>query len=138
LSITAGRTGLLVIFRVRTESHSGLAPFEALVPVFAEGPCPRLSGRRSVRDRASSAMATLVPQMAAAIPTRRAEPARTGTDRDRRIAARAQARKAVQRGLFDRRAEREAEGDEAEAAAPATSSAATQPPQPLLLLFVTS
>ena len=75
LSITAGRTGLLVIFRVRTESHSGLAPFETLVPVFAEGPCPRLSGRRSVRDRASSAMATLVPQMAAAIPTDRAEPA---------------------------------------------------------------
>ncbi|HSP91596.1 MAG TPA: helicase-related protein [Vicinamibacterales bacterium] len=138
LSITAGRTGLLVIFRVRTESHGGLAPFEALVPVFAEGPCPRLPGRRNVRDRASSAMATLVPQMAAAIPTRRAEPARTGTDRDRRIAARTQARKAVQRGLFDRRAEREAEGDEAEAAAPATRSAAAQPPQPVLLLFVTS
>ena len=137
LSITAGRTGLLVIFRVRTESHSGLAPFEALVPVFAEGPCPRLSGRRSVRDRASSAMATLVPQMAAAIPADLAEPARTGTDRDRRIAARAQARKAVQRGLFDRRAEREAEGYEAEAATPATASAPTQPPQPVLLLFVT-
>jgi len=137
LSITAGRTGLLVIFRVRTESHSGLAPFEALVPVFAEGPCPRLPGRRSVRDRASGAMAVLVPQMAAAISTHRAEPAPTGTDRDRRIAARTQARKAVQRGLFDRRAEREAEGDEAEAAAPASSSAAPQPPQPVLLLFVT-
>ena len=138
LSITAGRTGLLVIFRVRTESHSGLAPFEALVPVFAEGPCPRLSGRRSVRDRASSVMATLVPQMAAAIPADLAEPARTGNDRDRRIAARALARTAVQRGLFDRRAEREAEGYEAEAATPASSSAATQPPQPVLLLFVTS
>ena len=82
-------------------------------------------------------MATLVPQMAAAIPTNRAEPTSAGADRDQQIGARAQARKAVQRGLFDRRAERDAEADETEAASPAASSADVPPPQPVLLLFVT-
>ncbi|MFO7694213.1 MAG: helicase-related protein, partial [Vicinamibacterales bacterium] len=138
-SITKGRTGLLVVFRVRTESHAGLAPVEALEAVFAEGPCPRLSGRQDVRAFASSAMAALVPLLAAAVPTSAADARRAGEgpNRDARLAARAKARRAVQRGLFDRRAEREAEGCEAEAAAPTSASAAAQAPQPVLLLFVT-
>ncbi len=135
-----GRSGLLVVFRVRLESQAGLAPSEELVPVFSEGPCPRLFRRQDVRARASSAMATLVPRMAASIPKRHAEPARadSGTARDELLAARSRTRGEVQRGLFDRRAEREAEGVEAEVAARTAGGAATQPPQPVLLLFVTS
>ena len=139
LPVALGRSGLLAVFRVREESQSGLAPSETLVPVFVEAPCPRLLRRRDVRIRASAAMTALVPQMAAAIAARCSEPARTGrgATRDERLAACARARSAVQRGLFDRRAERDADEDEAPAAAVALDSAATQPPQPLLLLFVT-
>jgi superfamily II DNA or RNA helicase len=134
------RSGLLVVFRVRRESHSGLAPFEQLVPVFAGGPCPRLSRRRDVRAVASGAMAALVPRMAAfiQIAPAAADRAGGGAARDELLAARARARGVIQRGLFDRRAEREADGDEAPAAAGTSSCAAAQPPQPLLLLFVTS
>ncbi len=85
-------------------------------------------------------MTALVPHMAAAIAARHPEPARTGRGaaRDELLIARARARRAVQRGLFDRRAERDADEDEAPEAAVALDSAATQPPQPVLLLFVTS
>ncbi len=135
-----GRTGLLGVFRVRQESQSGLAPTDALVPVFVEAPCPRLVRRGDLRIRATGAMTALVPHMAAAIAARHPEPARTGRGaaRDELLIARAQARRAVQRGLFDRRAERDADEDEAPEAAVALDSAATQPPQPVLLLFVTS
>jgi hypothetical protein len=140
LPLAAGRCGLLAVFRVRRESHSGLSPSEELVPVFSEGPCPRLLRRQDVRARALSAMAALVPRMAASIPSRPAEPARAGggSARDGLLAARAQTRCVAQRGLFDRRAEREADrDDDAPAAAHTLGSAAAQPPQPVLLLFVT-
>jgi superfamily II DNA/RNA helicase len=139
LPIWRGCTGLLVVFRVRSAAHAGLAQHEELVPVFAEGRCQRISRRREVEARASVAMATLVPVMAAAIPPRDLEGAhgRDGFDRDRRLAARASARRAVQRGLFERRSEREADEADAEAAAP-SNAVITEPPQPVLLLFLTS
>jgi hypothetical protein len=139
LPIWRGRSGLLAIFRVRSAAHAGLAQHEELVPVFAEGRCPRCSRRRDIHSRASDALATLVPVMAAAIPPRDLEGAhgRDGFDRDRRLAARASARSAVQRGLFERRSEREADEAEAEAAGP-SHTVITEPPQPVLLLFLTS
>jgi hypothetical protein len=88
--------------------------------------------------------------MAAAIPNRAAQNARgrDGSERDARLAARARTRRAVQQGLFERRAQRDA--DEADAAATVgqheiprpddapSSSATTLRPEPVLLLFVTS
>ena len=138
--LAAGRCGLLAVFCVRRESHSGLSPSEELVPVFAEGPCPRLLRRHDVRARASSAMAELVPQMAASIPSRPAEPARAGggSARDALLAARAQTRSAAQRGLFDRRTEREADQVDAQAAVRTPNATAAGTPQPVLLLFLTS
>jgi superfamily II DNA or RNA helicase len=134
-----GRCGLLAIFRVRSAAHAGLAQHEELVPVFAEGRCPKFSRRRDIQARASDALATLVPVMAAAIPPRDLEGAlgRDGFDRDARLAARASARRAVQRGLFERRAEREADEAHAEAAGP-SNTVITEPPQPVLLIFLTS
>jgi hypothetical protein len=84
-------------------------------------------------------LATLVPVMAAAIPPRDLEGAHGGDgfDRDQRLAAGASARRAVQRGLFERRSEREADEAEAEAAGP-SNTVTTEPPQPVLLLFLTS
>ena len=82
--------------------------------------------------------------MASAIPPRGVQAAQAGDgfDRDRRLAARARHRRAVQRGLFDRRAEREAEADEAEEAALGSNNATARQPQPtaepVLLLFLTS
>jgi hypothetical protein len=139
LPLGRGRSGVLAIFRVRSEARAGLAHNEELVPIFAEGPCPRLSRRRDIRVRAADALATLVPAMAAAIPPRGVEATRGNDDfdRDACLAARARTRRAVQRGLFERRAEREAEEDEAEAAGP-SGNATAQPPQPVLLLLVTS
>jgi hypothetical protein len=139
LPLAHGCSGLLVIFRIRSAAHAGLASCDELVPVFAAGPCARLSGRRDIRARASDALATLVPRMASAIPPRGAQAAKAGDgfDRDRRLAARAQERRAVQRGLFDRRAEREAEVPDADAAG-LSNNVAGQAPQPVLLLFVTS
>ena len=130
--------GLLAIFRVSSAAHSGLAPHEELVPVLAEGRCPKFSRRRDIQACASDALAALVPVMAAAIPPRALPGAhgRDGFDRDARLAARTSARRAVQRGLFERRAEREA--DEAHAEAAGTSNAdVTEPPQPVLLAFLT-
>ena len=139
LPIVRGRSGLLVIFRIRSAAHAGLASCDELVPVFAAGPCARLSGRRDLRARASAALAALVPRMASAIPPRGAQAAQAGDgfDRDRRLAARARDRRAVQRGLFDRRADREAEEPDADAAGPSPDVTALAP-QPVLLLFVTS
>jgi superfamily II DNA or RNA helicase len=151
--VTHGRSGLLAVFRVRSAAPAGLAPSEELVAVFAECPCPRFSRRRHIRARASTAKATLVPRLAAAIRQRDAQPEQGGQelDRDARLAAGARARRAVQRGLFDRRAEREAEQVEVEAAGQSGQTAdrrapggniedvtAGQAPQPVLLLFVTS
>ena len=139
LPIVRGRSGLLVIFRIRSAAHAGLASCDELVPVFAAGPCARFSGRRDLRARASAALAALVPRMASAIPPRGAQAAQAGDgfDRDRRLAARARDRRAVQRGLFDRGAEREAEEPDADAAGPSPDVTALAP-QPVLLLFVTS
>jgi hypothetical protein len=139
LPIVRGRSGLLVIFRICSAAHAGLASCDELVPVFAAGPCARLSGRRDLRARASAALAALVPRMASAIPPRGAQAAQAGDgfDRDRRLAARARDRRAVQRGLFDRRADREAEEPDADAAGPSPDATALAP-QPVLLLFVTS
>jgi superfamily II DNA or RNA helicase len=152
LSVTNGRTGVLAIFRVRSAASIGAAPCEELVPVFAEGPCPRMPRRRHVRARALAVMAGLVPRMAASVPPGAAQPGACleGCDRDARLAARFRTRRAVQRGLFDRRALCEAEEAEAEAAETCAVGgdrrradtpgdvppAAT--PQPVLLLFVTS
>jgi len=64
-----------------------------------------------------------------------------GPGREARLAARRGARRAVQRGLFDRRAEREADTDEAEGRFGAEAAPREAPPQkaqPVLLLFVTS
>ncbi len=139
LPISRGRSGLLAIFRVSSAAHAGLDPHEELVPVLAEGRCPAFSRRRDIQARASDALATLVPVMAAAIPPREPEGAHGGDgfDRDARIAARASARRAVQQGLFERRAEREADEAHADAAGP-SNAAITEPPQPVLLIFLTS
>ena len=139
LPVAGGRSGLLVIFRIRSAAHAGLASCDELVPVFAAGPCARLSGRRDLRALASAALATLVPPMASAITPRgaQAEQAADGFHRDRRLAARARDRRVVQRGLFDRRAEREAEESDADDAG-LSNNATAQAPQPVLLLFVTS
>jgi len=143
LPIERGRSGLLVIFRIRSAAHAGLAPCDELVPVFAAGPCARLSRRQDIRARAADALAALVPRMASAILPRGAQAAQAGDgfDRDRRLAARARDRRAVQRGLFDRRAEREAEADGAEGSAGSNNVTGGSPRQlaePVLLLFLTS
>jgi superfamily II DNA/RNA helicase len=146
--LTRGRSGLLVVFRIHSRPFAGTAPADRLVPVFAECPCARISRRQHLRARASLALTTIVPAMAAVIPQREASaaPASVPFDRDTRLAARAGARRAIQRGLFDRRSEREAEESEADAP-PADGplfnggmpdSPARRPPQPVLLLFVTS
>jgi hypothetical protein len=77
-------------------------------------------------------------------------PGGRGFDRDALLEARSRRRRPIQRGLFERRAERNA--DEAEALTAAAtgrphlphddptraSLVATPPPEPVLLLFVTS
>jgi hypothetical protein len=138
LAVWKDRRGLLAIFLVRPAACAGVAHSGELVPVFAEGPCPRLARRRDIRARASEALATLVPAMAAAILPRAEQISRggNGISRDARLAARARTHRVVQRGLFERRAEREAEETEAGAAGP-SDDAISQPPQLVLLLFVT-
>jgi len=152
LTLTDGRTGLLVVFRVRFEATVGTVPDEDLVPVFAECRCARMPRRRIVRAAAASAMRTLVPRMAACIAQREPGIARDDAafDRDALLAARSRARGPVQRGLFDRRTLRdadEAEPDTREAGRPARAApgnertaepGAAPAPQPVLLLFVTS
>ena len=152
MPVTSGRTGLLAVFRVEFAAAAGTAPCEEIVPVFAEGPCPRLVRRRDLRASGLAAMHALVPRMAACIPARSPgwPPAGDGFDRDALLAAGLRARQPVQRGLFDRRALREAEETRADetgagpqviepggsGCVPGTCSA--QAPQPVLLLFVTS
>jgi len=136
-----GREGLLVIFRRHSPVPRSRAAFNDLVPILAEGRWPAMRRRSDVRALAAAAMTTAVPMMAALIPPR---PDATGSpdrtfDRDALLADRLMDRRAIQRGLFDRRAEREADAAEpavaVDAAAPGT---AVPPPEPLLLLFVTS
>jgi superfamily II DNA or RNA helicase len=152
LTLTDGRTGLLVVFRVRLAATLGRVPDEDLVPVFAEGPCTRMSRRRVLRAAAASAMRTLVPRLAASLAQREPGFARDDAafNRDAQLAARSRARGPVQRGLFDRRTLREAdeaEPDAREAGTPvgaargnecAAEPGAAPAPQPVLLLFVTS
>jgi hypothetical protein len=78
--------------------------------------------------------------MAAAISRADARAPQPGAvvDRDARLAARAGMRGAVQRGLFDRRAEREAEQENQAAVVPNTQAQIEGAPEPVLLLFVTS
>ena len=89
-------------------------------------------------------MRTLIPQMAAAILPRHLHAAQAGDpfDRDARLFARSRTRRPVQRGLFDRRAERDAEETDAEDQRAGGSDAADvttgETPQPVLLLFMTS
>ncbi len=155
-------TGLLVVFRVRSEAD-GLSSSMDLIPVFAEGACPRLCRRRDIRKWAAGAMNALVPLMAVSVPaltvqrasdvespfnapsSGRIQPLNAGDEdgpgREARLVARRGARRAVQRGLFDRRAEREADTDEAEGRFGAEAAPREAPPQkaqPVLLLFVTS
>ena len=149
---TDGRTGLMALFRVRSASPAGLASSEELVPVFAEGPCPRMRSRQDVRSRGSAALSVLVPRMAALIPPRTPPscPFPEQRDRDARLAARCRARPVFQPGLFDRRALRKAEDAEAGAvetcarlaesfdAGDAAEAGSAPTPHPELLLFVTS
>lgn len=140
LPIVRGRSGVMAVFRVGSSAHSGLLRSDELVPVFAECPCPRPASRRAVRACASAAMATLVPRMVAAIPQRAAHGARADEkhDRDTQLAARTRPLRMVQRGLFDRRAEREAEAAEAASASSGRQAEAESAPQPVLLLLVTT
>jgi hypothetical protein len=92
-------------------------------------------------------MASLVPAMAEAIPrrSREAAPAGDGTDRDARLAARLRHHRPVQRGLFDRRAVREADSAEENAADEAGRAGSPngccgggrRHAEPVLLLFLT-
>ena len=116
--------------------------FNELVPVFAEGRWPAVRRRSDLRKLAAAAMAAAVPRMATLIPPLQAAAGLPGPafDRDALLAARTANRQAVQRGLFDRRAERDADDAAAQAVAAdaAGPDAAIPPPEPLLLLFVTS
>jgi len=148
-----GRTGVLVVLRIRSAAPAGFAPFDELVPVFIEGPCERISTRRGLRAIASDFIARRLPLLAAAVPPRPAAPGPRGGpfDRDACLTAQARGRRAVQRGLFDSRAEREAGEAEERAGrreaqpgvphAPAIDADGESrrfDPQPELLLFVTS
>jgi hypothetical protein len=139
---SGGREGLVVIFRRQSPVPWGRGMFNDLVPVFAEGRWPAVRRRGDVRALAAAAMAAAVPRMATLVPPLRATPRvpDRAFDRDALLAARAANRQAVQRGLFDRRAEREADdaAGQAVAADAARPDAATPPPEPLLLLFITS
>jgi hypothetical protein len=136
-----GREGLLVIFRRRWPASWGRATSDDLVPVFAEGRWPAMRRLEDVRAWAASAMTTAVPRMAALIPPHPAvgrTPDYT-SERDARLAARMTDRRAIQRGLFDRRAERDADAEELDVAPDAAALVATvPPPEPLLLLFIAS
>jgi len=137
-----GREGLAVIFRRQSPVPWGRGMFNDLVPVFAEGRWPAVRRRGDVRDLAAAATAAAVPRMAALIPPLQAATGVPGQvfDRDALLEARAANRPAVQRGLFDRRAERDADDAAAEAVAADAGGpdTATPPPEPLLLLFITS
>jgi hypothetical protein len=141
LRASGGREGLLVIFRRHSPAPWGRGMFNDLVPVFAEGRWPVTRCRSDVHALAAAAMTTAVPRMAARIPPRQAA---TGImddtfDRDVLLAARAADRRAIQRGLFDRRAERDTDAAELVVAADAAAPVSTlPPPEPVLLLFVTS
>jgi hypothetical protein len=138
---SGGRAGLAVIFRRQSPVPWGRGMFNDLVPVFAEGPWPAARRSGDVRKLAAAAMAAAVPRMAALIPPLHAATKVPGQafDRDALLAAHAANRQAVQRGLFDRRAERDADAAAQDVAADAAGpDAATTPPEPLLLLFITS
>jgi hypothetical protein len=145
--VAGGRTGVLALVRVRSQDPRGLGRFDELVPLFAECPWPRPSCRRELRELASAFVAGAGARLAAEARPRVPQPAACAVpfDRDRRIAMRARARRAVQRGLFDRRAEREAEDADPRADGtpdpPAAHGAGADAPASRrleLLLFVTS
>jgi len=153
LPAAGGRTGVLALFRVRSQDPRGLGPFDELVPLFAECPWPRPLRRRDLRDLASAFVAGAAVRLAAEIRPRVTHAAAYAVafDRDAAIAVRARSRRAVQRGLFDRRAEREAEDAESRSDAPrlpdetpdhpaarGAGADAACVPRLELLLFVTS
>jgi hypothetical protein len=139
---SGGREGLLVVFRRQAPLSWGRGTFYDLVPVFAEGRWPAMRRRGDVRALAEAAVGTAVPEMAALVPPRHTAAGAPDRlfDRDALLTARLAERRSIQRGLFDRRAERDAD-DAAElsgAADHAGPDAAPPAPEPLLLLFVTS
>ena len=139
---SGGREGLLVVFRRHAPLLWGRGTSYDLVPVFAEGRWPAMRRRGDVRALAEAAVGTAVPEMAALVPPRHTAAGAPDQpfDRDALLTARLAERRSIQRGLFDRRAERDAD-DAAEPPGPADHAgpdAAPPAPEPLLLLFVTS
>jgi superfamily II DNA or RNA helicase len=143
LSFARCRTGLLAVFRVAADATGSLAGAGELGPVFAAGPCPPMRRRQDVQARGVAAMASLIPAMAASIPPRAPDipHGRDEFSRDAQLEQHARRRRTVQRGLFDRRALREAEAIEAEGRADPNAGTGGRPLQvaePVLLLFLTS
>jgi len=143
-----GRRGVLALFRVARGRPGGLAAWTELTPVFVERRVPRLRRAGDIRALADAFVRDEAPALASAVAARfpRAGPAEPLFDRDACLARRARRRRAVQRGLFDARAEREARAEAepaADAGAPAAAagaqpSAAPEPaPELILLLFIT-
>ena len=103
--------GTLAVLRVRQPAGWRWAGDHVLVSVLTAGACPPLAHARDARDRAKVFVATSLPRLlevarAAAQP---APPELRRFDRDAQLAACSSRHLPVQRGLFDRRAEREAE-----------------------------
>ena len=103
--------GVLAIFRIRSSGPGVRGTASSLVPAFVAGPLSPTRRRREIRARANAFIAgraTLLAQAALALAPAPPIP-ETPFNRAARLARRAGAHPSVQAGLFDRRAEREAE-----------------------------
>lgn len=134
LPVPLQRTGLVAIFRVHTAARFRRRAADALAAVFAEGPCPRVKRAHELRAMAGTLISAgftsraerhlrgartshecepveSAPGGAAAIEAGAGSRRRVAIpfDRDAHLADRTRARRPIQRGLFDARAEREVE-----------------------------
>jgi superfamily II DNA or RNA helicase len=148
-------TGVLAVVRVRHAEQVRRNRSHELVPVFVASPCPRILRAREARDRANAFITEHATALAGALRSPPLPPPQAGSpdfDRDARLATRAPQPRALQRGLFDTRAEREAgaragrdSGPAAEAQGPGGQEAQSGAVVPdacdlavELLLFITS
>jgi superfamily II DNA or RNA helicase len=147
------RPGALAIFRVRSPGPGGRETANALVPVLVAGSTSPTRGMRQLRARADAFITGSAPLLAQAVQALGAarQVTETPSNRGVRLARRAATHTLVQAGLFDRRAEREAERRAGHAAAAhvaraadneaggcAETGARASDPQLELLMFITS
>lgn len=139
------REGVLAVFRVSRAMEGGRTYSHELAPVFVARPVRRLRLAQDVRGIANAFLRENAPALADLVRAGPLDsaPAPAAFDRDACIARRARRRTAVQRGLFDARAERggavlEVPGPGLAGAPAGASGNAPALPALELLLFITS